>query len=145
MTIYLTRTNTKNAPGGVGVVGWRLAPLRRDASHMYRSARPGIERVAVPFASRCCFPHTKATHYLSENRRFCTPIYQRRPNSAWGPLRVGARLRVTVRQGFRRDLARFRTRNFAAAKIFGNFWSEIFRKSLANPCGAACRHSEGRR
>ena len=36
-------------------------------------------KVAVPFASRCCFPHAMATHYLSENRRFCTPIYQRRP------------------------------------------------------------------
>ena len=74
MTIYRTRTNSKNAPGGVGVVGWWLAPLRRDASHMYRSARPGIEWAAVPFASRCCFPHAMATHYLSENRPNGTPI-----------------------------------------------------------------------
>ena len=31
------------------------------------------------------------------------------------------KLRTTRRHGFRRDLARFRTQNFAAAKIFENF------------------------
>ena len=37
-----------------------------------------------------------------------------------------ARLRTTNRQGFRRDLARFRTKNFAAAKSFENFRSKFF-------------------
>ena len=42
-------------------------------------------------------------------------------NRCCGPLGVVRKLRNTRRQGFRRDLARFRTKNFAAAKIFENF------------------------
>ena len=43
-------------------------------------------------------------------------------HSRWGPLRIVNKLCTTWRHGFRRDLTRFRTRNFAAArKIFENF------------------------
>ena len=48
----------------------------------------------------------------------------------WGPLRVVARLCVTKRHGFRRDLARFRTQTFAAATNFGPK-SEIRSESIA--------------
>ena len=50
-------------------------------------------------------------------------------HSAWGPLRLVARLRSTNRQGIRRDLARIRTKNFAAAKKIQNFRS----RSRRNP------------
>ena len=42
-----------------------------------------------------------------------------------GSPRVATRLRVTERHGFRRDVARFRTQNSAAAKNFGNFGSKF--------------------
>ena len=51
------------------------------------------------------------------------------------------KLRVTGRHGFRRDLARFRTRNFAAAKKFRKFRSEIRCESHAISRAAACRRS----
>ena len=50
--------------------------------------------------------------------------FTRRTNDAdarhnvWGPSCLAARLGVVGQRGFRRDLARFRTQNFAAAKIF---------------------------
>ncbi len=46
-------------------------------------------------------------------------------HSVWGPLWLAARLGVVGQHGFRRDLARFRTQNFAAAKIIRKFRSEI--------------------
>ena len=42
-------------------------------------------------------------------------------NRCQGPSKIVRKLRTTRRHEFRRDLARFRTQNFAAAKIFGNF------------------------
>ena len=42
-------------------------------------------------------------------------------NRCLGPLKVVRKLRNTRRHGLRRDLARFRTKNFAAAKISENF------------------------
>ena len=42
-------------------------------------------------------------------------------NRCWGPLGVVRKLCTTRRHGSLRDLARFRTQNFAAAKIFENF------------------------
>ena len=62
-------------------------------------------------------------------------------NIAYGPLRVVRRLRVIKRHGFRCDLARFRTQNFAAAKIFRKFRSEIRSESRAISRAAACRRS----
>ena len=53
----------------------------------------------------------------AENRtKSHAPQHADATHSVWEPLRVAARLRVTWRHGFRRVAARFRTRNFAAAK-----------------------------
>ena len=62
-------------------------------------------------------------------------------HSSWGPLRVVRKLRITGRHGFWRDLARFRTQNLAAAKIFRKFRSEIRCESHAISRPAACRRS----
>ena len=51
-------------------------------------------------------------------------------NRCWGPLRVVTKLRTTRRHGFRRDLTRFRMKNFAAAQNFRNFRSEIARNLM---------------
>ena len=62
-------------------------------------------------------------------------------HSAWGPLRVVARLQHVEDSGFRRDLARFRSQNFAAAKIFRKFRSEIRRESHRISRATACGRS----
>ena len=57
------------------------------------------------------------------------PQHSDAPHKALGPLRLVTRLHTASRHGFRRHLARFRTKNFAAAKNFENFRS----KSRRNP------------
>ena len=62
-------------------------------------------------------------------------------HSVWGPLRVVARLQHVWHSGFRCDLARFRSQNFATAKLFRKFRSEIRRESHRISRAAACRRS----
>ena len=62
-------------------------------------------------------------------------------HSLQGPVRVVVRLQHVGHSEFRRDLARFRSQNFAAAKIFRKFRSEIELKSHRIARAAACRRS----
>ena len=53
------------------------------------------------------------------------PQHANARHSCRTPLRVVSKLRTTGRYGFGRDLTRFRTQNFAAARKFRKFRSEI--------------------
>ena len=62
-------------------------------------------------------------------------------HSCRGPLTVVSKLRTTKRHAFWRDLMRFRTKNFAAAKTCRTFRSEMRCTSHGISRAAACRRS----
>ena len=119
----------------------RAAACRRSAQLLWTSKgkiKKGRNQAAHPQAA-CILVRS---HAISRNEKFCgrenfskfsvenrtqshAPQHADARHSCWGPLKVVRRLRVTRRHGFRRVSARFRTRNFAAAKKLRKFRFEI--------------------
>ena len=98
---------------------WR--PLR-VMSQLGTARRYGFRRDLTRFRTQNFCGHKNFGPKSAPNRmQSHTPQHADARNRCWGPLRVMIKLRTTRRHGFRRDLARFRTQNFAAAKIFENF------------------------
>ena len=106
-----------NAAAPQEVQNWEYAlqaSVKTNPSDKFTVKGSQFETPLLEFSGACAGCGTRGG-----TRSHAIPLAVTR-HSCLGPLRVVSKLRTIRRHGFRRDLARFRTQNFAAAKIFRN-------------------------